>query len=125
MKYISIIIPKTKYTLVVLCMALAGCVAPSMTIYRQGILKDKDGNKKATAVKALQFYSNTYGKTRIAVDEGSGRSVVIEAEGGIDNSTLAKVNYAGVAQVGRAIVQPIIWGAFTGGTLGAIPGAVK
>lgn len=107
-----------------LCLAvmLSGCVAPSMTIYRPGYATDKNGNQRSAAVKALQFYGDYDAAHSIDVTPSR---VSIVSQGPYTNSRLADVNYKGAAAIARATIQPIIFGAMTGGILGGIPGAVK
>ena len=93
--------------MVLLC---GGCVAPSMTIY--GVGTTIDG--KTVAVKEAQIYGDLVGGTVVR-----GSIVSVSASGGYFNSTVTRENWNGMAKVGRAVVQPIIWGIVTGGVTGS------
>ena len=84
----------------------SGCVAPSMTIYGRG--QNSDG--KAVAVKEAQIYGDLVGNTVI-----TGSVVTVSSSGGYYNSTVARENWQGMAEFGRAVVQPIVWGIVSGG----------
>ena len=94
----------------------SGCVAPSLTIYGRG--RDADG--KTVAVKEAQVYGDLVGNTTI-----TGSIVTVSASGGYFNSTVARENWQGIAEAGRAIVQPIVWGIFSAGVLNNAGGAAS
>jgi hypothetical protein len=87
-----------------------------MTIY--GVGTTVDG--KTVAVKEAQIYGDLVGNTTVR-----GSVVTVSANGGYYNSTVARENYQGIAEVGRAVVQPIIWGIVSAGTLNQAGGAAS
>ena len=101
------------FSTLILC---SGCVAPSLTIYGRG--QNADG--KAVAVKEAQIYGDLVGSTTVV-----GSVVTVTASGGYFNSTVARENWQGIAEAGRAIVQPIVWGIFSAGVLNNAGGAAS
>lgn len=95
--------------LLLLAIFHVGCVAPSLTIYGRGM--NADG--KEVAVKEAQIYGDLVGGTVVR-----GSIVTVTANGGYYNSTVTRENYQGMAEVGRAVVQPIFWSIFSGGVAG-------
>lgn len=99
--------------LLLLTILYTGCVAPSMTIYGIG----KNANGKAVAVKEAQIYGDLVGTTVV-----TGSIVTVSASGGYYNSTVARENWQGMAEFGRSVVQPIVWGIVSGGVAAAAVG---
>ena len=102
-----------KYIVAILALSLSGCVAPSITIYGRGTSIDMKGNRKTVAVKEFQAYGDIIGKSSI-----KGSIVEFSTDGGYYNSPVVEKTYDGIAKVGRATVQPIIWGPVTGAAVG-------
>lgn len=109
-----------KIIILTVAIALSGCVAPSLTIYGRGTSIGKDGITRDVAVKEAQIYGDLVGNTSV-----KGSLVTVTTEGGYYNSTVIKETYSGAAEVGRSVVQPIVWGIVTGGVLGQSIGAAK
>ena len=86
-----------------------------MTIYRMGT----NTNGGTAAVKAIQFYGDFDAAHSIDVTPDR---VAISSQGPYINSRMADVNYKGAAEVGRAVIQPVVWGIVTGGLLSEVAG---
>lgn len=106
----------TKSMMLLTLIFYTGCVAPSLTIY--GVGTTAEG--KTVAVKEAQIYGDLAGETTV-----KGSVVTVSASGGYYNSTVARENWQGIAEVGRSTIQPIVWGIVSGGVLNSAGGAAS